>query len=138
MADILINPGSRKCDTGTWEQAYENVKQFIEDCEIPMHIVKTDFIPDDGRYLFVLGADGFSYEVELEMPGLPLEQVRYMGEEGQNPFDFTRLYVNGGSWLWKWGLVTKETVIEILDERISEKKSEIEDIEVIKTIIGQC
>lgn len=134
MADILMNPGAEKCKLGTWDQAYENIKRFIEECEIPMHIVRSDFTPNDGRYSFVLDADEFSYNTIIEMPGLPLEQVRYMDEEGQNPFEFPRLYVDGGSWLWKFALITKEQVIEVLNERISDKKSEIEAIkEMLET-----
>ena len=40
----------------------------------------------------------------VEMPGLPLEQVRYMGHEGQNARDYPRLYVDGASWLWEFAV----------------------------------
>lgn len=125
MADIMMNPGAGPVQTGTWEQAYENIKQYIKDCEIPLHIVRSEFISDEGRYLFVLGADDFPYSTEIEMPGLPLEKVRYMSEEGQNPFDFPRLYVDGSSWLWKFGIVTKEWVSEYMNDKIDELKEEI-------------
>lgn len=120
MSDVIINPGSGECECGTWGQAYANMKQFIEDCEIPMHIIRADFIPDDGRYLFVIGADNFKYESEIEMPGLPIEKVRYMSADGQNPFDFPRLYVDGSSWLWKFAIITKEQIKDYFNKRIAE------------------
>lgn len=125
MSDVMINPGSGECECGTWEQAYENMKQFMEDCEIPMHIIKSDFIPDDGRYLFVIGADDFKYESEIEMPGLPIEKVRYMSTDGQNPFEFPRLYVDGSSWLWKFAIITKEQIKSIFSNKIREMERDI-------------
>jgi hypothetical protein len=42
------------------------------------------------------------------MPGLPVEQVRYMGESGQNIWDFPRLYVDDSSWIWEFALSSCE------------------------------
>lgn len=126
-----MNPGSGKVADGTWEQAYENMKQFIKDCEIPLHIESANFEPDGGRYLFTLKADDFKFETEVEMPGLPLEKVRYMAEEGQNPFQYPRLYVDGSSWLWKFAIISKELVLEILKGRIEESNEEIKRLETI-------
>lgn len=129
MNGIIINPGAGPVESGAWEQAHRNVKRFIQDCEVPMHIVRSDFTPDDGRYMFVLEADDFPLSVELEMPGLPLEEVRYMGDEGQNPFNFPRLYMDGSSWLWKFGIITKEYIREFVNDKISSLKSEIRELE---------
>lgn len=129
MGGIIANPGSGPVAEGTWEQAHKNIKQYIKDCEIPLHIVSSDFAPDDGRYLFVLCADKIPFRIEVEMPGLPLENVRYMSEEKQNPFDFPRLYVDGSSWLWKFGLVTKEWVTEYVENKIEELKEEIKTLQ---------
>lgn len=130
--NIAINPGSGKVENGTWEQAYINMKKFIEDCEVSMHLVRTEFEPDeDGRYLFVIDADEFDYETEIEMPGLSLENVRFVGEEGQNIWNFPRLYVDGGSWIWKYALITKENVIGVYKEKIEEKTEELEGIKTL-------
>jgi hypothetical protein len=42
--------------------------------------------------------------IEIQMPGLPVERVRYMGETGQNIWDFPRLYVDDSSWIWQFAL----------------------------------
>lgn len=56
-----------------------------------------------GRYLFTLKTGEIEHEVE--MPGIALEAVRYLGREhGQDPWDFPRLYVDGSSWLWAFAL----------------------------------
>lgn len=130
MAEISINPGSGPVERKvSWENAYENIKQYIEDSEIPLYVVKSNHVPDEGRYLFVLRNDEYDFETEIEMPGLPLEQVRFMKAEGHNVLEFPRLYVDGGSWLWLYGIATKEQIVEILSERIEEKKAEIEEME---------
>lgn len=129
MSGIMINPGAGAVEIGSWDQAYENIKQFITDCEVPLHIVSAEFTPDDGRYLFCLAADNFEYRTEIEMPGLPLENVRYMSEGEQNPFDFPRLYVDGSSWLWKFALVTKECIREYVGDKISDLEMEIKKMQ---------
>jgi hypothetical protein len=56
----------------------------------------------DGRYAFRLFVDGASHVVE--MPGMPLAEVRVLKAAGQNVWDFPRLYIDGSSWLWLHGL----------------------------------
>lgn len=128
---FCVNPGSGPVSEGCWEMAYANIQQFIQDCEIPMYIKEACMIPDEdsGRYLFKLDAVDFSYPLEIEMPGLPLDKVRYMGEEGQNPFRFPRLYVDGASWLWKFAVVTKEEVVNSLRNKIKDAEAEIRKLE---------
>ena len=131
MTDISINPGSGPVNGElSWENAYENIKQYIKDCEIPLYIVKSNHVPDEGRYLFVLRNDEYNFETEVEMPGLPLEKVRYVRAEGQNILEFPRLYVDGGSWIWNCGLITKEQIAELLSERIKEMREKILNTEI--------
>lgn len=131
MTDISINPGSGPVNGElSWENAYENIKQYIKDCEIPLHIVKSNHVPDEGRYLFVLRNDEYNFETEVEMPGLPLEKVRYVRAEGQNILEFPRLYVDGGSWIWNCSLITKEQITELLSKRIEEMREEILNTEI--------
>lgn len=131
MAEISINPGSGPVNGElSWENAYENIKQWIKDCEIPLYIEKSNHVPDEGRYLFVLRNDEYNYSTEVEMPGLPLEKVRYMRTEGQNILEFPRLYVDGGSWIWNCSLITKEQIAELLSERIEEMREKILNTEI--------
>lgn len=131
MTDISINPGSGPVNGElSWENAYENIKQYIKDCEIPLHIVKSNHVPDEGRYLFVLRNDEYDFETEVEMPGLPLEKVCYVRAEGQNILEFPRLYVDGGSWIWNCSLITKEQITELLSERIEEMREKILNTEI--------
>lgn len=131
MTDISINPGSGPVNGElSWENAYENIKQWIKDCEIPLHIVKSNHVPDEGRYLFVLRNDEYDFETEVEMPGLPLEKVRYVRAEGQNILEFPRLYVDGGSWIWNCSLITNEQITELLSERIEEMREKILNTEI--------
>ena len=131
MTEISINPGSGPVNGElSWENAYENIKQYIKDCEIPLHIVKSNHVPDEGRYLFVLRNDEYDFETEVEMPGLPLEKVRYVRAEGQNILEFPRLYVDGGSWIWNCSLITKEQITELLSERIEEMREKILNTEI--------
>lgn len=134
---IVINPGTQDTDDFGWECAYDNMKQFIKDCEIELYIVKSNFEPEDnGRYWFKLESkeiDGYS--VEVEMPALPLEQVRYIKEKDQNVWDFPRLYVDGSSWLWCFAIVKKKSVLEGLRDELGVMEEDIINLkELIKNL----
>ena len=124
---IFINPGAGNVEQDLgFEQAYKNMLQFIEDCEVPLSIVESKHIPEEnGRYNFTLELDALStIKIEVDMPSLPLEKVRYMGEETQNIWDFPRLYVDGSSWVWKYAIITKQQIIEQLQSNIDREKQE--------------
>ncbi|MCM1440462.1 MAG: hypothetical protein NC131_14840 [Roseburia sp.] len=126
---ILINPGSEAIEeTVSWDNAYENIKAFIADCEIPMRIVRSEHTPDEGRYLFVLKNDEYDYQIDVEMPGLPLERVRYIEKDRRSILDFPRLYVDGDSWIWYIATVKRENVKEILEDRQEELRELLETI----------
>lgn len=127
--NIAVNPGSGPVDGDvSWDNAYENITAYITDCEIPMRIVRSEHEADDGRYLFVLKNDEYNYQIEVEMPGLPLDRVRYVEGDKRNILDFPRLYVDGSSWIWYIATVTKENIKEVLEERMEEMKEELERI----------
>jgi hypothetical protein len=73
-------------------------------------VVREPKLDENGRYGFVLGFRSSALPFEVEMPGLPLRDVRYMpdepGNEGQKAWDFPRLWVDGSSWLWKFAVRT--------------------------------
>lgn len=110
---IAINPGSGPVDDSSMEDAVLNMYHFRKDL-IDLNPVQVDgdyIITNkqkerNGRYLFDLlyASDTEAVNFEIEMPGLPLNEVRYMKTEGQNIWDFPRLYVNGNSWVWKYAL----------------------------------
>lgn len=56
----------------------------------------------NGRFRFVLVRG--ERRCEIDMPGLPIDRVRYVGGEGQDIWDFPRLYVDGSSWVWKFAV----------------------------------
>lgn len=125
--NIVVNPGSGPVDGETsWDNAYENITTYIADCEIPMRIVRSEHEPDEGRYLFVLKNDEYDYQIEVEMPGLPLDKVRYVEGDKRSILDFPRLYVDGSSWIWYIATVTKENVKDVLEERTEEMKEKLE------------
>lgn len=127
--NVLITPGSRPVGREvSWDNAYENIKAYIADCEIPMRIVSSQHEDDEGRYLFVLRNDEYDYQIEVEMPGLPLDRVRYVEGDKRNIFDFPRLYVDGSSWIWYIGTIKKELIKEILEERKEEMSEELDRI----------
>lgn len=107
MPGIAINPGTGPVHNTNEVDAFFNVTRLCEDAGVlDQMIEKPQRRPDhedgDGRY---------TYEVrlgdrvcEIAMPGLALGEVRFMGEPGQDIWDFPRLYVNGSSWVWRYAI----------------------------------
>jgi hypothetical protein len=106
MINVIINPGSGPVANALLTNAEANIQQFIKDCGIEgitaAHSPEGD---ERGRFLFVLTRGEVQHEVE--MPGLPIEQVRYTGAADQSILDFPRLYVDGSSWVWKYAVLNK-------------------------------
>lgn len=103
---VTINPGSGPAE-GDEESAMENMEQFVQDLRDRRVEVKNfGRIPEDEQ------GGRFPYEIEcansrffdVDMPGVPLEQVRFLDAEDQNIGDFPRIYVDGISWVWKFAL----------------------------------
>lgn len=105
---IGINPGSGPLAGATEESAVTNIAAFVDDLTTRGLIIdeyrrRAEADYGDGRYAFlVYYADGTS--VEVQMPGLPLDRVRWLKSEGQDIWQFPRLYVNDGSWIWYFAL----------------------------------
>lgn len=130
MSGIVINQGSGSVvGELSWDNAYENIRAYIADCEIPMRVVRSEHEDDEGRYLFVLRNDEYDYQVEVEMPGLPLDKVRYVKGDKRSILDFPRLYVDGSSWIWHLAVVRKEHIKEMLRERSEEMREELEKVD---------
>jgi hypothetical protein len=109
---VVINPGSGPVDGGSYEQAHANALELAREanvdpdnacCEWRVHVASTA-PEEDGRFAFELQNHGGDQRVDVLMPGLPLERVRFAA--GQNPFAFPRIYVDGNSWLWPFAVRT--------------------------------
>lgn len=101
---IVINPGSGPVKNATETNAVDNMKHFVADCRVEgLNVLRNPKDDEDGRYSFLVWKGTRCHKVE--MPGLPLSRVRYMSEDGQNIWDFPRLYVNDSSWIWQYALL---------------------------------
>ncbi len=107
---FYINPGSGPVEGTSEANALANLVQFGRDLierghkvGEPVRVPEQD---ENGRYAFVLPVDGQGHEID--MPGLPLEEVRWLGQESGNIWHFPRLYVDGSSWVWKYALLIND------------------------------
>lgn len=94
---IAVNPGAGPVENSEESLAIVAMEQFIKDAKAVRFERKPKW-DEDGRFGFKVYREKTTFEVL--MPGLPLEQVRYMGTPGQNIWNYPRLYVDGGSWVW--------------------------------------
>lgn len=102
---LSINPGTGPVAGATAEHARANLDHFLTDLTNAGHTasyVATGDTPVDGRWMYVIRVDDRLWEIQ--MPGLPLDKVRYMAEDGQSAWNYPRLYVEGSSWLWTFAL----------------------------------
>ena len=102
---IFINPGSGPVDNSTEQHAIENMRHFITDHQLSglnfVRLPQSDY--GEGRYAFLLYKGTRCHEIQ--MPGVPLNMVRFMDDKNQNIWDFPRLYVDGGSWVWQYAIL---------------------------------
>ena len=118
---IFINPGCGKCDKATVSNAQTNIQHFVEDLELDnvkiIRNAKADYdkrYEGDGRFAFILQRD--KYKAEIQMPGLPLDNVRYVDILTQNIWHYPRLYVNDSSWVWLFALRCTRATLTGKDE----------------------
>ncbi len=101
-ATVIINPGTGAVVGATGNQAYLNMVAFVADLRLNAEISSGDGGSDDGRFPFILTRGERSCTVD--MPGIDLRKVRFLGEGGQNIWHFPRLYVDGSSWVWVYAI----------------------------------
>ena len=98
---VIVNPGTGPLADATELNAATNIVTFLLD--IGLDDVWASRDPDadwgEGRFAFKL-IDHRGHECEIQMPGWPLDAVRYHGH-GQNIWSFPRLYIDGSSFVWK-------------------------------------
>jgi hypothetical protein len=103
-ARVIINPGAGPVSDSTEANAEANMAQFVADSPLSgLTYRRAADLDNGGRYGFLVQRNGEGPAVEVQMPGVPLERVRYMGTDGC--FDLPRLYVNGSSYWWLYGLL---------------------------------
>ena len=106
---IIINPGSGPVNDATEKNATENMKHFVTDHDenglMFVRVPEHDY--GQGRYAFLMYKHDSSRYHEIQMPGFPLESVRYVDSESQNISNFPRLYVDGSSYVWKYAILNE-------------------------------
>lgn len=113
---LFSNPGTGPVKCSRRDFADKNIAQLVQDVGLEGITIKKkrkDY--DDGRYAYKLSRKGM--EVEVHMPGWPLEDVRYLGGGGQNPFNFPRLYVDDNSYLWKFAISNIKETLEEFEQK---------------------
>ncbi len=111
MTTVIINPGTGPVDGATLDHAHTNMIQLLKDAGCPDAKLRRDVeeAEDDGRFAFLVTCPPDEdhprdWEVSVLMPGIPLEDVRWLDKPGQNIWRFPRLYVDGSSWVWKFAV----------------------------------
>lgn len=101
---VFVNPGAGRITGSLLHEARKNMRAFVVDAGYPdATIIRKSRLDEDGRFGFVV-TDRGGVCAEVLMPGWPLAEVRFMGEPGQNIWNFPRLYVDGSSWVWKYAI----------------------------------
>lgn len=113
--NIVINPGSGPVAKGTVEQSEINIQKFIEDVAIENMTYRFRKSDESGRHDYEVY--GNNEVVEVSMPAIPLDKVRYVGTEDQNIWHFPRLYVDGSSWVWMYAVdITRSHILKEEEE----------------------
>lgn len=115
---VAINPGTGDVANSELAHAVTNMDAFLADVNLDgatfERLEKRDY--GAGRYAFTVRYG--EAKVEIQMPGIPLQQVRYMGYEGQRISVFPRLYVEGSSWVWRYAFYLART--DLIADELSE------------------
>lgn len=96
----ILNPGSAPVKNASYEDAERNLFQLIQEAGLIRNTltIKSSCEEDNGRFLFVI--NNADVTCSVKMPGIPLEQVRFVNDPGQNIWNYPRLYINSSSWVW--------------------------------------
>jgi len=99
---VVVNPGTGDIKNTTEKNAVFNMQHYIIDCNVAG--LSFERVPDrdygGGRYAFILRREGYEQECEIQMPGVPIENVRFLGKKNQHIWEYPRLYIDGSSYVW--------------------------------------
>lgn len=106
MPTIIINPGTGPVEGASEREAIANAGYLcvdLADFEGDPKVPQADFFrmperDEDGRYGFRF--ESGEYSAVVDIPGLPIEQVRYIKAPDQNIWHYPRLYINDSSFVW--------------------------------------
>lgn len=95
---LIINPGTEDVEKPDIKQAEKCVEYFVKDLGIKDLVYTRDITQDgDGWFGFIFTKNSFSMKVSF--PGINADVTRE-----SVPFKSRRIYVDGSSWLWGYGL----------------------------------
>lgn len=125
---------NQKIYLDAYELAYQNVKQYIEDCEIDLCVDSSDHEPCDyGNFLvysFKLKSTKIhNFCVHIEMPSLPLYKLRPLKNVTFSTDFYERILIDDTYTYWWNGVVTKEKAIKYLEGNLFMLDLEMKDIE---------
>ncbi len=103
MTVVVINPGAGPVDGSNEALAVIAMTQFVKDSGAECFRRRDKRHDYDGRFAFHVYRGDKKFEID--MPGLPIDKVRYVGKP-QSALDFPRLYADGSSWLWCFAVST--------------------------------
>lgn len=102
---IIINPGSGPVADASEQAAQEAMRALLADLGPGWDRTPIATGPeDDGRWPFRVRHRGGGCSHDVDMPGWPIEEVRWLGPESGSIWDFPRLYVDGSSRVWKYAV----------------------------------
>jgi hypothetical protein len=111
MTILVINPGSGPVEEASLDCAAENIKVYAEDIAKHHDLVVKDIFrqeeeDDRGRFAFAIDVEKGALKRRLlvDMPGLPVEKVRYVGRPEQDIWEFPRLVIDGSTWVWEFAV----------------------------------
>lgn len=137
---IIISPGTGPVEGATIDHAYANMDALLKDAGLVGATWSRDIDAEEqgGRFSFLVnipGAERFG-RLTVDMPGIPLERVRYTGDEGQNIWDFPRLYVDGSSWVWKFAVNRLRDWVSDNEEAGREEQEHLAELRATRTSGG--
>lgn len=107
---VFTNPGTGAVRGASEQHAIDNMRQFITDARVDGLYLRRAAEKDygEGRFAFLVLRDGYDQIIEIQMPGIPLEKVRFTGAEDQNIWHYPRLYKDGSSWVWQYAVIDQD------------------------------
>ena len=102
-----VDPGTGDVPGADSENAVHNMEAFAREVAArhnDSHLAISGRVDrEDGRSAFELCGPVIGRHL-IDMPGLPLDQVRFVEDEGQDIWKYPRLFVDGKPWLWKYAV----------------------------------
>ena len=103
---IYVNLGTGPVDNSREEDATKNIEQLVKDVGLEGVTFRRDPPKDCGEGRFAYQLNYRKRDIEVQMPGLSLEQVRLIEGDGRSGWGVPRLYISEDhcSWLWPYAV----------------------------------